>query len=108
MSIVKKQVVVYKGRNNPVKMDLSLNGVDFNLLTENVTKVGIVLGGIEYSSDEGYIEYVGTTVTFKLGTVPNPPKQKLTGRLVIYSADYPLGRPIFSEKTDYRLVFEFV
>lgn len=108
MSIVKKQIVVYKGRNNPVTIDLSLNGVDYNLSTENVSKVAVVIGGVEYSSDDGYIEYVGSSVTFKLGTIPNPPAQKLTARLVIYSAAYPLGRPIISEKTDYRLVFEFV
>mgnify|MGYP000356724648 CR=1 FL=1 len=108
MSIIKNDIIVYKGRNSPVTIDLALNGVDYNLSTESVTKVAVVIGGVEYSSDDGYIEYVGASVTFKLGTVPNPPARKLVARLVIYSATYPLGRPIISEKTDYRLAFEFV
>lgn len=108
MAVVKHLITVYKGRNSPVSFDIKLNDGDYNLSSENVSKIGIVIGGVEYDSDDNYIEYVGSTVTFKLGSIPNPPAQKLSGRLVIYSNKYPLGRTIYSEKTDHRLYFEFI
>ncbi len=108
MAITKHLVTVYKDRNSPVSFDVKLNGVDFDLTAEEVNKVSVLIGGVEYSSDDGYIEYLGTMFIFKLGTIPNPPSRKLTGRLIIYSDKYPLGRPIISEKEEHRLLFEFI
>jgi hypothetical protein len=105
--IIREDIVVYKGRNSPRTITVSLHGspIDFESVA---TKMGIVINGVEYSSEDGFIEYEdGGLVTFKLGTVPTPPTTKSLGRLILYTDEYLLGRPIITEKTDYQLLFEF-
>lgn len=108
MAVKRTKVLVYKGRNHPTTIDVSKNGEDHSFSASGVTKLGVVIGGTEYSSDDGYIEFVGTAVTFKLGSVPSPPRRKTIGRLIAYSAEFPNGYPVFTEKTDYQLEFEFL
>lgn len=104
----KQLIVVYKGRNSPSKMIVNLNGAPLDFVAIGVSVVGLVLDGVEYQSPE-YLQYNSSgEVTFTLGSIPTPPEGKVTARLVIYSPDYPLGKPILTEKTDHKLQFEFV
>jgi len=104
----KQLIYVYKGRNSPARITVKLNGVPITFITNGVTKLGIVIAGVEYNTSE-YINFDDDgEVTFTLGSVPNPPLGKVTGRLVMYTPEYPLGKPIITEKTDFRLQFQFV
>jgi len=107
--VTKKTIITYKGRNSPTTIAVSLFGSLVDFVDAETNKMGVVINGVEYSSTDGFVEFAnGGEVTFKLGAVPNPPKKKLIGRLVMYTDDFPLGNPILTEKTDFQLVFEFV
>lgn len=110
MSDERLTIDVYKGRNSPTTITVFMNGSPIDFAALGATKVAVVIEGVEYGSDEGYVQYAqgGGKVTFTLGSVPNPPKRKSYGRLVYYSAANPKGRPIFTEETEYRLKFNFL
>jgi hypothetical protein len=104
----RKTITVYKGRNSPVTITVALQGVPVNFLSIGTSKMGVVIDGVEYSSEDGFIDYAdGGKVVFTLGLAPSPPIRKSIGRLVIYTAEFPLGSPILTEKTDFQLLFEF-
>lgn len=105
----RKLITVYKGRNSPTTITVTLLGVNVNFLSTGVNKMSLVIDEIEYSSDKGFISYEdGGLVTFKLGEAESPPDEISVGRLIVYSDKYPLGKPILTEKTNFQLLFEFV
>lgn len=110
MGNVTKQVVqVYVGRNYPTEVVVMQNSTPFDFIAAGVTKVGVLINGVEYFSTDGYITYDSTgKVTFKLGNAPNLTKGKFSSRLFYYNAENPQGRPIYTEKTPFRLMFEFL
>jgi len=95
------------GRNKPFTLDLIKNNAAHDLSARNVNDVGVVIAGIEYKASDGFMSFGSTSVTFKLGAIPTPPKRDSIGSLIIYDANHPLGEPIFTEQTDYRLLFQF-
>lgn len=102
-------ITVYTGRNSPEPVDIfKADGSPYNFVDLQTTKVGVEIAGQEYLSTDGYLSFSGNTLTFMLGKVENPPKGKRLGRIIRYSSQYPDGRPIFSEKTEYQFMFEFV
>lgn len=105
--ITRKKITVYIGRNKPTTLDLKLNGATHDLLARNATDVGIVIDDVEYKASEEFMSFTGASVTFKLGSIPNPPKRAEIGSLIVYDANHPLGEPIFTDRTDYQLLFEF-
>lgn len=112
MSLVKRETFdVYLGRNKPHK--ITIRGPD-NLPMQflkpelGVTKMSVEIDGVEYSSEDGYVVFDNLGgVTFKLGSIPNPPNRTKTARLIMYSNDSPKGEPILSEYTPYRIAFSF-
>ena len=105
----RKTITVYKGRNSPTDITVKLLGAAVNFVSTGTTKMGVVIDGVEYSSTDGFVSYEDEgKVIFTLGAVPTPPIRKTIGRLVMYSDQFPLGKPILSEKTDFQLLFEFV
>jgi hypothetical protein len=105
----RKTITVYKGRNSPVTITVTLLGVPVNFLSIGTNKVGVVIDGVEYSSTDNFIGFAdGGKVTFTLGLAPTPPLRKSIGRLVMYTDEFPLGKPILSEKTNFQLLFEFI
>lgn len=103
-----KKIKVYVGRNKPYTLDIKLNGAEHDLSARSVADVSIVIGGIEYKAIDGFMSFNGSSITFMLGSIPEPPKTAKIGTLIIYDANHPLGEPVFTERTDYRLLFEFV
>lgn len=110
MSLVKRETIdVYLGRNKPRK--ITIRGPDnlvMKFLDLKVTKMSVEIAGVEYSSTDGYVVYDNFGgVTFKLGSITNPPNRTKTARLIMYNSDSPLGEPILSEDTPYRIAFSF-
>lgn len=106
--IERKKIRVYVGRNKPYTLPLKLNGSDHDLTARNTSDVGVVIDGVEYKGSGGFMSFSGSSVTFKLGAIPTPPSKSKIGTLIIYDADHPLGEPIFTERSDYQLLFEFI
>jgi len=104
--ITTKKIDVYAGRNKPYMLLIMIDGVEHDL--SSVTDVGIVIDGTEYKSSKGFMSFGEKSVTFKLGSIPTPPKTAKIGSLIFYDANHPLGEPIFTERTNCRLLFEFV
>jgi len=106
--VVIEHIDVFKGRNAPSKIEVSLKGVPMDFLNIPTTKMGVEIAGVEYSSTDGFISYAnGGVIIFTLGAVPNPPKKTVIGRVIMYTADFPNGNPIINESTDYRVAFTF-
>lgn len=102
-------ISVYKGRNSPRTITVTLNGEPINFVSAGVTKLGVVLDGVEYFSTDNFLSYEdGGKVTFKLGGIGDPPRKSVTGLLMMYSSEYPLGKPILTEESDFQLDFTFI
>lgn len=103
------ELTVYLGHNNPQEKtirDDSGNGLKFETL--GTSKLSVFVGGVELSSNDGYLSFDDTgKVLFTLGSAIMP-KGTYAARLVMYTPQFPLGYPIFSEKTDTQLHIEFV
>lgn len=107
--ITRKKIIVYKSRNSPVEITVSLLGSPIAFVDAMTTKMGVVIEGVEYSSTDGFIDFDNNgKVIFKLGSTPTYPKKTAIGRLIMYTDEFPLGKPILTEKTDFQLVFEFI
>lgn len=108
---VKQKIVTFVGRNSPTTVTIYDEGEPIDWAGLNTTKLGIVINGTEYSSEDGYLSFgTGGKLTFDLGSIQNPPSPDEVnyGRLVRYSAQFPLGRPLFTEVSDYRFQFQFL
>lgn len=114
-NITKKKIITYKGRSKPYELTVYVNGEVYDFVTQKTTKLGLVLNETEhFSHDEtevetGYMTFDSNgKVVFDLGLIPNPPELKTVGRLIAYSEGNTVGLPIYTEKTNFRLEFEFV
>lgn len=106
--INRETITVVKGRNSPRKITVKANGQIRQFISDGVTKLAIEIDGTEYDSDNGYVSYDNAgNVTFTLGQLNLSEKRNFIGRLIEYSSDHPLGRPIFHEDTNYQMVFSF-
>jgi hypothetical protein len=108
VGIIKKTLKVALGRNDPKTLTVIQDGLPVDFIASGVTKLGILINGVEYFSTDGYMTYdANGVITFKLGSIPSMTKGKYPVRLFSYTAQTPLGQPIYTEKTDFRLAVEF-
>lgn len=104
----KRVLTIYKGRNSPQDIVVKQNGAAVAFTDLITSSVSVVIDGVEYSSNDGYATFTNDgTVTLTLGSLTDIASGKRTVRLVMYSPQYPNGRVLLSEKTDYRLVLDF-
>lgn len=99
---------VYIGRNSPISISVLYDDEAMNFVDQGVVAMGVTIKGIEYTSDDGYIEFDNNgLVTFRLGDIPNPPRNPVIARLVMYRSDSDKGTPILTERTKYEIEFQF-
>ncbi len=103
-----EKINFYIKRNKPYTLPILADGIPHDLAARGVTDVGVVIKGVEYKASGGFMEFGESSVTFILGSIPTPPKNSVIGALIIYDDDHPLGEPIFTERTEYKLAFEFI
>lgn len=103
-----EKINFYIRRNKPYTLPILADGEPHDLAVRGVTDVGVVIKGVEYKASDGFMSFGESSVTFILGSIPLPPKNSVIGALIIYDNDHPLGEPIFTDRTDYRLAFEFI
>lgn len=73
-----------------------------------VTKLGLVIGGKEITSDTAFLSFAnGGVVTLKLGALPNPPIDAVVCRLVMYTPQYADGFVLISEYSPEKLILHF-
>lgn len=100
--------VIYKGRNSPVEIQINYNNAPMDFAALGVTKVGVMLGGVEYDSTGPEVDIsTNGKIVAKLGGISNPPSGVQFVRVIIYTSDKPKGQVIFSEKTDDQITIEF-
>ena len=107
--MINQKIIVYLGRNSEVELPIFYQSSPMDFIALGITKVGIEINGVEYTSDDGYIDFSANNgaIKIKLGAL-SVEKRKYTSRLIIYSPTYPKGKVIFSEKTDNQISVEFV
>ena len=93
-------------------MTIKEEGVAVDLIAEGTTDLGIEFAEREFKMSEGYIAYDADgkdgKIVIMLGSVPNPPEERISARLIRYTTQNPLGRTIFSERSLYQLTVEFL
>ncbi|MBO9492072.1 hypothetical protein J7384_17050 [Endozoicomonas sp. G2_1] len=107
--LVKKVLTIYLGRNSPRDITVKQDGVPVPFVSLGATSLAVELDGTEYSSNDGYVAFDNNgVVTLTLGSLTNISKGKRNARLIMYSDTYKRGKVLLSEKTEYRLVLDFV
>ena len=102
-------VTIYKDRDNSPSRVIGNDGYPFAFIDLGVSALSVVLGGIEYSSEDGYVEFTNVgEVKFLLHKLVEYPSDVQIARLVAYDGNHPRGKVLVSELSAQKLAFQFV
>ena len=98
MTAITEAQNVYVGHDNVIQITLTENDVDYNLDTENVTKIKLDFGAFEVDSvaNPTAIFWSGTILSLRLGNVTAvvdlaDNNRSASSRLIVYTASNPNG-----------------